>query len=351
MPPILKMSEFTFVGETLAAVSEMVYDEVIKAPELSMLHQIYPGIVAKKELGFIGEGGLVGKANQGCDPTPQDWNIDTRKVTFDPVTWEVLIHQCWTDLESAATVYSLATGISIPDFTTSDYMAIVTTVLATALKDFIIRLLWFNDKDAEHIADDGDYTNGLDLSYFNLLDGFWKQLAELIAANPLRHVAIDENGADSYALQVLPPSKVQGYLQRVKFGADLRLRGQSNGAMYVTQTVYDAYAMSLQGVNLESMYANLVNGQRTLTFDGTPVIPIPTWDKMIRAFQDTGAKHINPHRIVYAVKDTFGVAVDSESSFTDLRIWYNQDDRKVKIEAMGRADAKIITPFLIQVGL
>lgn len=351
MPRIIDLSEFNFDGETLMAMNEMLFDEVLEAPELALIHTIYSGVVAKKVIGFVGEGGLVGVANQGCKPTPQDWAIDTRQVIFDPESWEVLIEQCYKDLEAAASVYSLKTGVDMADFTTSDYMNIVIDVLAVALKKFVIRLIWFSDKDAEHFADGGIFNASIPLQYVNILDGFFKQITAFVAANPDRRVTIAENAEATYAAQVLPPAKAQQYLQDLVFGSDLRLRGKSNGFIVCTQSFYDAYYKSLQGIALETMYTNLTDGMRTLTYDGKPLIPMPIWDEMIRMFHDNGAKIINPHRAIYAVKETFGVAVDGENSFSDSSVWYNRDERTVKIESMGRADAKLIVPYLIQVAI
>jgi hypothetical protein len=38
--------------------------------------------------------------------------------------------------------------------------------------------------------------------------------------------------------------------------------------------------------------------------------------------------------------------VDDESSFGNIDIWYDKDSRKVKMEGMGVADAKLINPAL-----
>ncbi|GHU96449.1 hypothetical protein FACS1894156_7550 [Bacteroidia bacterium] len=153
MAQIIDMNKFSFHGDELKAIGEMIFDDVINAPEIDLLHTVFTNIVTDKEIGFIGEGGLVGKANSGCDPTTQNFTIATRVLKWSPIDWEILIHACWKDLKTTAAVYSLKTGTAIADFTNTDYINVVTTVLATAMKEFVLRFAWFNDVDAENVSD------------------------------------------------------------------------------------------------------------------------------------------------------------------------------------------------------
>ena len=62
------MANFTFSAEQIRDINELVYEGIERLPELSAIHQFYPGIIYDKEVGFITGGGLVGKKGQGCDP-------------------------------------------------------------------------------------------------------------------------------------------------------------------------------------------------------------------------------------------------------------------------------------------
>jgi hypothetical protein len=356
---LLDLSKFSFHGDELKAIGEMIFDEVLTAPEVSLIHTIYPNILTDREVGFVGEGGLVGKKNNGCEIIPQNFSISTRLLKWEPEAWEILIHACWDQLKKTAAAYSQNSGTAMADFTNTDYMNVVTTVLGNAMRDFIIRFAWFNDKSAENYvpangdnpASGGELTPGVDAGYFNIIDGFWKQIALQYTANAKQRVAIRENAGGNYAAQNLSPQNVQGYLQALKFGAPVTLNRQS-GLMYIcTQSVYNAYEQSLLGTSLESMYRNMIDGQKTLTYCGIPLVPIPTWDAIINNSFNTGAKLVNPHRVVLTTKDVLGIGVDSESSFTDLDVWFDKDSRRVKIEAMGVADAKLTNPDMFMVGI
>jgi hypothetical protein len=344
MASILDFSKFTFSAEQIRSVKELVYDEVIAAPEIDLLQTFFEGIVYDKEVGFIGEGGLVGVAAQGCDPQPQAWNIATRVVKWEPKGWEILIEQCAKDIEATAAVYSLRTGIDYLDFTDTDYMAIVVEVLVNSVKEFVVRLFWFSDTAAKNVTDGGEITDGIDVKYFNIIDGFYKQMITQITANPAQRVAVAENAGASYAAQALTPAKAYEYLNALTFVNNPVLTGNMEAKLFVTQSFANGYTQYLQGLGLQATYENLVNGVKALIVNGRQVIAVPTFDKIIQAYYNTGAKWINPHRAVFATKTNLAAGVDSVNSFGDMSIWYNRDSRKVKVEMMGKADAKIANP-------
>lgn len=351
MASTLDYTNFTFTAEQTRDINSLIYDDLLQAPEITLLTTVYPGIVFDKEIGFIGEGGLVGKARQGCNPTPQNWTIGARKVTWTPKSWEILLDECFADLESTAAVYSLKTGVDIADFTSTDYMTIVVNVLSIAIKKFIFRLVWFNDVNAENVADGGIITDGVDVSYFNILDGLWKQLLAQTTVNAAQRVTITENAAATYALQALDPDAAVSYLESLKFKANVILRAKSGIFIACTQSVHDAYEKYLQGKGIESTYSNLVNGLPVLKYNGIPLIPVPMWDEMIAAYQNTGTKLINPHRALLVHKDYLAVGVDGNDSFDKMNIWYEKKERKVYTELMGKADAKLLNPAMFMLAI
>lgn len=351
MATVLDFSKFSFTAEQIRDINELLYDEVMQAPEISLIHTIHPNIVFDKEIGFIGEGGLVGVAGQGCDPTAQDWKIGTRTVKWTPKSWEILIEDCWKDLESTCAVYALKQGVDVSDFSTTDYYAIVVQVLSVAIKKFIVRLAWFSDTDAKNVSANGVITNGVDTKYFSIIDGFWKQIIAQTTVNAAQRVAIAENTGATYAQQELSPTSVANYLKALKYKASMVLRSMTDAIVPCTQSVYDAWEQYNQGKEIESLYTNLINGTKTLKAYNMTLVPLPIWDEMILKYENTGTKLNNPHRAVLTTKSNLNIGVDKESSFEDMRIWYNPDSRKVKTELMGKFDAKLYNPELLQVAI
>lgn len=351
MATTIDFSNFDFTAEQVRDINELVFDEVINAPEITLISTLYPGIVFDKEIGFIGEGGLVGVANQGCKPKAQEWKIGTRKVKWEPKSWEILLEECWTDLESTCAVYALKTGVDMADFTTSDYYAVVVEVLGIAIKKFIIRLFWFNDMDAKNVENGGIITNGVDTDYFTILNGFWKQLLTQITANPNQRVVVSENAGASYAAQELSPENANGYLKKLKYKAPITLRSKTNAFIVCTQSFYDAWEQYNQGKELESLYVNMIDGTQVLKAYGIPLIPMPIWDELIANYENTGTKLNNPHRALYVQKEILACGVDGADSFDKMRTWYENKDRAVYTELMGKADAKLLNNDMFQMAI
>ncbi len=148
---MINFSAFFFTPEQIRNINELVYEGIAKLPELSELHTMYDGIVYDKEIGFLTGGGLVGKAAQGCNPTPQDWSVGSRKVAWTPKSWEIFLDECASDLENTMVVYAMNKGTRVDDLTDTDYMAIVVEVLIDAIKEMFYRLIWFGDTHADNV--------------------------------------------------------------------------------------------------------------------------------------------------------------------------------------------------------
>lgn len=349
MATAIDFSKFTFTAEQVRAINELTYDAVISAPEISLIHTIYPNIVTEKFVGFLSEGGLVGLASTGCTPSAQSFQIGSRTIKWSPVEWEVFIEQCWKDLRSTMATYSLNTGVNAKDFTATDYMNVVVDQLTMALKKFFIRFAWFNDTDADNVTGGGVITDGVDVNYFNLVDGLFKQMDTQVTANPAQLVTITENAGVSYVAQKMVVANVIGYLQKLVFGAPNKLKGMSDNFILCTQSFYDAYVMALQSDKIQATYTNLVNGVQVANYNGEPLIPWPIWDEMIASYEDTGAKYNAPNRAVYTNKSILGIGLDDVNQFETVNAWYSKDKRTVNMEAGGQADVKLMNPDLFMI--
>ena len=349
MATAIDFSKFTFTAEQVRAINELTYDAVISAPEISLIHTIYPNIVTEKFVGFLSEGGLVGVASTGCTPSAQSFKIGSRTIKWTPVEWEVFLEDCWKDLRNTMATYSLNTGVNAKDFTSTDYMNVVVDHLVKAIKKFYIRFAWFNDTDAENVTDGGVITDSLELKYFNIVDGFFKQMDTQVTANPAQLVAITENAGVSYVAQKINPANVIGYLQKLVFGAPNKLKGLSGNIIPCTQSFYDGYIMALQSDKIQATYTNLVDGMSTVTYNGIPLLPLPIWDEMIAEYENTGVKTNAPNRAVYTNKSILGIGLDDVNQFETVDAWYSKDKRTVNMEAGGQADVKLMNPDLFMI--
>lgn len=353
MAKVIDLSKFTFTAEQIRDINELIFDEVLHAPDLAELHELYDGIVYDKEIGFITGSGLVGKAGQGCNPEAQDWAIGTRKVVWQPKTWEVIIDECGVDLENTCVVYAKNKGVKMHDLTDTDYAAIVVQVLGDAIKDMLYRLIWFGDTTAENVSAGGQITNGIDTEYFTIIDGFWKQLMAAGTETPAQLIEIAANKETTKANQM---SKMDGdtaykLLSDMYYAAPVMMRNAGNMRFEVTQSVADAYQQYLTGKGIESEYKNLVDGVKALSFLGVPVIPVPIWDSMIQSYHDLGNTFFKPHRAVLIEKGNQAVGTPSTEALTEIDAFYDKMSRKNRFEATDKLDAKLLNDKRFVLGL
>lgn len=349
MAEILDLTKFTFNGDTLKGVGELSFELMTKERNALTFVSTFGNIKVEKEIGFIGEGGLVGVKNNGCDPVPQEFAASSRVVKWTPEDWEILLHLCYKDLDGTIAEYERKNGLKKPDFTESDYEAIVETLLARALNKFLWRLIWFNDKNAANVSNGGVIKNGVDVKYFNIIDGLWKQIFAQATSNPEQRITITENTASTKAAQKVTPATARNIFETMIYSAPLELTEQSDRFILSTLNLYNEYKKSLSDsarVALESVESNFINGVKAVKIDGVEIIAVPEWDQHIHAYEDNGTTYNLPMRAIYTTRRVLGVGFDKEGDFNKLDVWYDRDSRKVKIEGMGNADAKLLHPGL-----
>ena len=348
----IDFTQFNFSAEEIRNIRELAFDAILEAEDINFLHTLYTGIEYKKQIGFIGEGGIVGKKAQGCNPSPQSFNIATRSLIWDPERWGVELEICADDLESTMVVYSMNQGVARGDLTNTDYMAIVVDLLSKAIRKMIWRFLWFSDKDAANISDGGIITDGVDIEYFDLIDGFWKQL-QAISAGTSQLVPIAANTAATTEDQYAQLTGVMAYetLNRMHLKAPIILRNQPNLNYFCTQSFADAYMTYLEGKELDATYVNLTEGIRALRFRGYNLIPIQGWDEMIAAFESNGTKLNNPHRVVFTTKNILGVGLPSTDILEEVDVWHEKKSDTNHLRAKDAIDAKVLRDDFFMLGI
>lgn len=341
----LDLSELVFCPDSINSLGELLYDEVIMPEDVQNYLQIFTGVVAKTSFGFLGEDSIVGVPHKGCQSDPQDYSIAARKVDFDPKKWEILIGICFTDFEQTAAVYSMNTGVRMSELQDTDIFIILLNALALSVRKMMVRFAWFNDTDADHFANGGEYTDTILLDYFHVNDGLWKRIF-VATENTEYHIPIAENAGTSYAAQKFASDVVELFDNMIDV-AGTQLAASPNARFYVTSGIARAYRRYLQDpCCLQSARDAMLNGVTVTSYEGYPVIEMKDWTLGIAEYQNdvTNGVYFRPNRALFTVRNAMGMAVDAENSFSIKRIWYEKKDRMEYIEMMGRVDTQILAP-------
>jgi len=355
---IINPNDLTFNGEEIKQLSEAVFEQVFQKPEATLFHEFVPGIKAKKQIALLGRlDGLTGKGNGGCDPVSSTNQIGMSEKFWNPETVSDRLTECWTNLKESFFIYGTKNGLAKADLTKTDFWMFLSDRLSDSLLEQVYRVIWFSDVDAADVnaSPPGTLTAGTDPDYFNKIDGLWKQLFAIVAADANRRtLGIDSrNGQATFALQEFDATDttnrvVTNTLQNMRYGADFRLRGMANLMYVVTQSVADQYERELTAANVAFTTERLENGMTQLKSGGITVIGFQFWDRIIRAYYSDGIKWLLPHRAVLLVKENTQVGTEEVANLSEMASIYDPVTKKNHIDTEYQIDAKIIEDYLVQ---
>jgi len=349
----LNLDNLHFTADELRSMNELIVTAVLEAPELSQIHTLVTGIKNDKRIGIIpGTFGLVGKAAQACDPEAQCYEDPAVEKTWEPRYLEVIIDMCIDELADTMMKLSVNCGNAVYDLTKTDVFTFIQNILMKDLKKMVIRHAWFGDQAAANLPA-GILTPGVDPAFFNVINGFWQQLAVVYAANPLQLNAMPGNTQLTYALQgtVATPLLTYNAVNGLIDNAISELAQQPDRVLLVTRSVMDRLRRQLQALGTAFQdYKLMVDGIEFANWDGIPIYSIPLWDQWIRAYENNGVRWNDPHRVVYTTKSNLNIGMACTSLFENINSFYDPRSRYNRIEAVDAFDAKIIDDRLFMVG-
>jgi hypothetical protein len=349
----LNLDDLHFTTEQLTSLNELVVEKFLTAPALTQFHTLVTGIKNDRRIGIIpGTFGLIGKAAQGCNPTAQCYELAAKEKTWEPRRLEVIIDMCYTEFADTLVKYALKCGADIADLTQTEVFAFLLDILGNDLPKMVLRNAWFGDVNAA-VVPGGVLTPGTDASFFNVINGFWIQLAAIYALNPLQVMAMPGNTQATYALQqsVATPALTYAVVNAIVDAAIPELAAQSDRVLLVTKSVMDRLRRQLQALGTAFQdYKLMINGLEFATWDGIPIYSIPLWDQWIRAYENDGTRWNDPHRVVYTTKSNLNIGMECTSVFENINSFYDPRSRMNRIEASDAFDAKILEDALLMVG-
>lgn len=349
----INLDNLHFTADELRSLNELVVLKVLEAPNLSLFHSFVTGIKNDRHIGIIpGSFGLIGKAAQMCNPVPQCYELPATEKTWSPKRIEFIVDMCVDEVNDSLMKFALKCGVDYYDLTKTEIFTWLEDILARDLQRMIFRYAWFGDVSAAQFPV-GNLTPGTDPDFFNVLDGFWVQLAAIYAADPTRLTAFTGNSQATTALQksVATPALIMADLNNLVDSAHPILSTQPDRVLLVTQSVFQRAYRGLQGLgNGCCNFEVLQNGFNLMTWDGIPMYSVPLWDEVIAAYENNGTTLNDPHRAVLTTKSSLLIGMECTSLFDNINSFYDPRSRYNRIEAVDAFDMKIIDDRLVQVG-
>lgn len=349
-------SQLPFTQLDITGLNELYFQKAFSLPEIKQLHNVITGIKGNKQIGIVGRIPMVGKAKSGCEFTADNKVIPLTEKLWTPKKLEIALSQCVDDFEDESSsmfwTWLEAAGKDNPDLTMADgWLAFIAEQLMEALPTTVLRHAWFGDTDAANYEDSpaGVITNTSNPAYFNVIDGFWKQIFAIAAADTDRLYDITENEGASYAAQALAAGKALTTFRNLRENADDRLYEDESAVILCTKSMALNYNASLSGTGVESSFKRIEGGYQTLQYDGVPVIAVPFFDRIIREHYNNGTVHFRPHRAVYVSPSNLAIGLEENDSFSSYREWHSEDEGEYRLRALWKMDAKVLIDNQIQV--
>jgi len=305
--------------------TELFFKPVIDdSPALGDFAIIDPGISFRKIYNVVPNLDKILKPYVGCART-YNGTVAIGNVTLETKEFEIGLEWCKDDFtQQLASRYNnlaqewLKTGINSFDPSGTPVARVIDQVIETGLRRDIARRIFFGDQDSSS-AD------------WNTINGVWPRL-------------IDTSGGSNYCVRRAGSALGTGSISDANalaalkaawdYSSNLLKSNKSKLRFYVTGSVYDGYVSSLQSVSsgfTELAYTALIDGVRTVTYNGIPVIPVRLWDEFL-------ADSTNPlyattrHLVLLTMKENHIIGVENTADLNKVEGWYERKDRKYYFE-------------------
>lgn len=355
MASTLDLSTTTFTFEQVRGIKEAIWTAVYNNPALNEFHTLVPNIKARKQVVILGLLGLSGKKHSGvnCAPEANPNTIPSSEKFWEPEYIEDRFVECFRDLLEKFTVWGLKNGIDKADLTGTDFAIFLEERIGYSMAEAVMRHAWFGDTAAANVASLGVITDGIDVAYFNAIDGFWKQIFAIVAANADQHIAVAKNAGASYAAQKFDAADVTNgtvttIFQQMIDGADERLTDGTDIAIVATKSMVDQYKRERQKASgIELAYTRVESGISYVEIDGIRVYAFSFWDRTIKAYQDNGTTYNLPHRAVLLAKSNMQIGTEEEGNLAELDPFYDKKDKEYIVDYGFNLDALLVEDYKV----
>jgi len=370
MANIINPSDLTFNGEEVRAISEAIMEEVFAKPALTEVLTPYTGIKAKKQIAFLGRlNGLVGQASDTsqCAPVENTAGITNTEKFWNPVYIDDRFSECWTDLLDTFFIYATRNGLEKADLTTTEFADFFIERYQDEIFEAMHRFIWFGDTDAAAITASpaGNFAAATFVAKrWNAIDGIWKQLYAIVAADSDRRTS-GAGTISTYNAQALAADQafdaaattnrvVTKTLQDVIFNADYRLQDKQDKIILVTKSVADQYIRELEAETsngIDVAFEYLQDGIMVLKRMGVTIIALSFWDRMITGYTSNaaGTGYFRRHRVLMTTKENLAFGTEEEGNLSNVEVFYDKRLKTNYFDFAANLDAKVLQDYMIQV--
>lgn len=307
----------------------LFFEPVYMDQDLRSQFRMIPNVTTKRKIAFVEEMEKIVRSYSGCGFSPSGTTgMYERWIEVDRARADV--EMCWDEFKDTVHEELLSQGTSISDLTPTLLFDILQRQVMMGVKKDIIRLTFFGDKESASAA-------------YDAIDGLWTAyIPEFVAGNNTPYTNLSSGTAFGAGDAI-------DALKAVYAAQDVRLRGLPDRSkkLYVDLSVWDQYRDDLENSGGgDAGRSQLIDGVETLFFRGIELIPMYDWNRIMEEdFATTDS-----HQILLTSPNNLAVAGDVLDPENQFKIWFNEEDEKVKMKTRFKLGFNVIHPALMSVG-
>ncbi len=360
MASVITTSGLSFDAIEPSEISKYVFESALFNGTLSVLHRIDTGIQAAEKIRLVGLPGLAGECITDCD-APSGTTLAMSEKEWSPKTIGFRLVHCSKDLtqQLIALKKRMARYPDEYDASGSPEFEVLANAADITTRKMLFRHAHFGDTAIAPVSSGGYLKNGVDVKYFNCINGVWQQIFAGVTANKITRVVVSENAGSDYLAQELAADATFNTLRAMLNKADARLKQNRTGLYFaVTRTFADNWLDTLEAKSL----ANAVNARETMdtqgvpgsefligSYRGIPIYVMDEWDEIITGYFDNGTSYDKPNRAILTSVDNVPVGTPSEEMLGSMDSWYERKDKKIYLDGEANFDVKILEEYKIVV--
>ena len=352
MAAIPDFDSLTLNNEEARETSELIFEQLYSRPELTEVHSIMTGVTMDKYIPILGQLGLVGKVDPGsCTNNDETDQIPTSEKTWTPKLISFKLAHCQDDIPDKIKFWRKSrVAANTWEEVDNEMLAYINDIVLDATIQSQLRIADFGDTEAEVVGSGGYLTAGTTKTYFNMLDGTWKQVFTDQAGDAeIYRVEISENSEATKAAQLeLGASTALDTMRKMYNNIDPRAF-DGNLVFQITRTLFNNWQDFLEDKSLGFMLSQAEQGSSQWTYRGIPIIVRKDWDRIITTYHNLGDTYYLPHRAILTDINNIPIGTSDEESLTNLKSWYSQDDEKHYIKVAYKMDVKILQEYAMAV--
>lgn len=325
-------------------------------------HNLITGISGKTQIVLADGNGNSGWLDTGCTPPESGgMGLDFTQLYWDLKTiGDQKIH-CQADVDQN---FKMIVKKFAADHTNLEGSPAVLQYILARLVTFIEetreRLAYLGDTAAVLDTNAGYIKTGVDIRFYNSLDGWWKQIFTGVGLTTIPRFTVPANATATKALQ-LTLGSTAGYdaLSGMWNNSNDALKADAKAYFELTPALYwnyNAYLMTLPASN-GGFTSVIVDGVPKMAFQGKPIyISSFIGNKILSDMQvlDNGytpavATYNLPNRGIFTTPENVPFATLSDSDIKKIESFYYQKDRVNIMRYAFDMDVKVLRPALISV--